>query len=134
MSDKQYELMEASPDAILVLARDIWRRDRYRERAFSSEDREFRENFGCSVRVCHSLWNLLKKTDNLPSNGRLEHFLWALMFLKIYGTEKVMCSRAGGVDKDTFRKWTWLFVDAIASLESSLVRMLLTDLKLQFHI
>lgn len=43
------------------------------------------------------------------------------MFLKLYTKERPMCSLAGGVDKDTFRKWTWLFIEAIADLESCLV-------------
>lgn len=122
MSDKQNQLIETSPDNFMVLAREIWRQDRDCKRALSSKDRNFCESFGCSLIVCHSLWILLVKTDYLPANGKLNHLLWALMFLKIYGTEKIMCSLAGGVDKDTFRKWTWLFIEAIASLESSLVR------------
>ncbi|GAX24473.1 hypothetical protein FisN_2Hu038 [Fistulifera solaris] len=114
---------EASPDAFLILAREIWRRDPWKQRAFSSEDGEFREMFGCSVGVCVSLWNLLKKTESLPpgSTSNKEHLLWALMFLKVYGTEKVMCALAGGVDKDTFRKWSWQFVEAISSLQSFLI-------------
>ena len=44
--------------------------------------------------------------------------------MKIYGKERNLCSLAGGVDKKTFRKWAWLFVDAIASLESEVVSKL----------
>lgn len=112
---------EPSPEAFLFHAREIWKRNPYKQRAFSTEDREFREHFGCSIDVCLSLWNSMEETGYLPPNGRLEHLLWGLMFLKIYGTERVMCSMAGGPDKDTFRKWSWLFVDAIASLEYSVV-------------
>ena len=42
--------------------------------------------------------------------------------MKIYGTAKSMCALVGGVDPETFRTWTWKFIDdAIAYLESSLV-------------
>lgn len=43
------------------------------------------------------------------------------MFLKIYETEETMCTLAGGVDDDTFRKWAWLFIEAIASLKPFVV-------------
>ena len=55
--------------------------------------------------------------DLLPSDGRLEHFLWALMFLKLYTGRKTLCSLAGGVDPETFHKWTWDFVEAVAQLD-----------------
>lgn len=47
--------------------------------------------------------------------------LWALMFLKTYAKESVLSGMAGSVDEKTFRKWVWLFVCAIASLESNVV-------------
>ena len=47
--------------------------------------------------------------------------LWGLMFLKIYASEGVLATLAGGVDEKTFRKWAWRFVDAIADLEDDVV-------------
>ena len=55
--------------------------------------------------------------DHLPSDGRLEHFLWALMFLKLYTGQKTLCLLAGGVDPETFHKWKWDFVEAVAQLD-----------------
>ena len=43
------------------------------------------------------------------------------MFMKIYGKEKNLFTLAGGVDKKTFRKWAWIFVNAIAELKADVV-------------
>jgi len=60
---------------------------------------------------------------NLPPEGNIEHLLWALMFLKSYGKEKVMSALAGGVDPQTFRKWVWIFIEAISYLEDEVVSL-----------
>ena len=57
---------------------------------------------------------MLVTMDILPSDGRFEHLLWALMFLKLYTRQKTLCSLAGGVDPETFCKLTWDFVEAVA--------------------
>jgi hypothetical protein len=45
------------------------------------------------------------------------------MFMKLYCSETVHCIIAGGeVDEKTFRKWSWIFVDAIAALHFEVVR------------
>jgi hypothetical protein len=50
-----------------------------------------------------------------------KHLMWALNFLKVYGKEEDSANYAGGVDEQTFRKWTHIFVEAISFLESSVV-------------
>ena len=124
------ELAEESGDAsnevvnsILRVARQMWQRDPDVERASSSEEKDFRSHFGCSPPVCATLWNHLKVTDLLPEGGTQDHLLWSLMFLKVYGKQRQMCTLAGGVDHDTFRKWTWLFLDAIVQLEPLVVSL-----------
>jgi hypothetical protein len=103
------------------LARVIWSRDPDKARTTQTEDRDFREHFGCGVLVALSLWGLLLTTDLLPDDGTLEQFLWTLMFMKIYGKQKTMCSLCGGIDPQTFKKWAELFVEAISSLEPMVV-------------
>ena len=71
-----------------------------------------------------TLWEMLVDNDILPDGGSLHHFLWCLMFLKIYGKEKTMCSLLGGIDPKTFRKWVWIFMDAICELESEVVSVI----------
>ena len=119
---------------IMKVAREIWYRGgNSKVKAASSEDRDFREFFGCGLSVASEVWDMLKKEDVLPQDGLTCHLLWALMFMKIYGKEKNLCTLAGGVDKKTFRKWAWLFVIAIANLESSVVsNYLFFSLSLQF--
>ena len=103
-------------------ARQIWKRNPDKERAFSSEDGDFRAFFGCSVGVFLTIWNMLITTDLLPCNGQLEHLLWALMFMKLYSGQQALCALAGA-DPETFRKWAWQFVEAISMLEHLVVRV-----------
>ena len=116
------EFARSTEMEVIEVAREIWHRGRNSKvKAASSEDRDFREFFGCGLSVASEVWDVLKKEDVLPQDGLTCHLLWALMFMKIYGKEKNLCTLAGGVDKKTFRKWAWLFVIAIANLESSVV-------------
>jgi hypothetical protein len=72
--------------------------------------------FGVEPIVCAETWNTLKIAVNDPDdpeleNSRPEHLLWALLFLKKYGSEADMAHIAGGdsvVDEKTFRKWQYL--------------------------
>ena len=77
-------------------------------------------------------WDLLGTYGLLPEAGRVEHMLWALMYLKVYGRQKTMCTLAGGVNADTYMKWVMLFVTSIAYLEGfvvSFVRFLLAEVR-----
>ena len=107
---------------LIEIARTMWRRDPKKERSTNTEDRDFREFFGCSLFVSGVVWETLVKNDEIPHNGCLNHLLWALMFMKVYGKERTLCSLAGGVDKKTYRKWSWKFAIAIANLSPSVVR------------
>jgi len=89
---------------ILQIARHIWSRDFSKARSSNSEDREFCDFFGCCDSVCLVLWEMMVDKLHLPPGGNIEHLLWALMFLKSYGKQKVMSALAGGVDPQTFRK------------------------------
>jgi len=110
-----------SGNDVLRKAREIWNRDPHKQRSVQTEELDFRQFFGCGVLVCLKLWNLLMTKNFLPSGGTIEHLLWSLMFLKTYGKQKVLCSLAGGVSVDTFWKWTWMFISAIAELENVVV-------------
>ena len=52
-----------------------------------SENRRFRAIFGTAVRVFVMLWERIGRKG--PPGARQEHLLWALLFLKTYGTEHV---------------------------------------------
>ena len=100
----------------------------------ATEDRRFRELFGCGPRVALIVWRRLVRQDLIPYKERLVHLLWALMHLKIYGKEAEMCSLAGGVSEKTFRKWTWPFVSAIADLEPYVVSSFCLLFLFLFHV
>jgi len=87
------------------------------------QDWRFTDMFGTSPAVVAWIWNRLKPYETLDEPGRMEpkHMLWGLLLMKVYGKEEQMLALAGGVDNKTFRKWAWLFVDAIASLEPEVV-------------
>ena len=77
-------------EELLHLGRSIWNRDIYKERSTKSEDRDFREYFGCGILVAINIWNCLVRYKYLPKGGQPHHYLWSLMFMKVYGTEDVM--------------------------------------------
>ena len=84
------------------------------------ENRRFRGNFGTTPAICVILWDMITPDENMPKGFKCCHLLWALMFLKLYASEHVLCSMAE-CDEKTFRKWAWLFVFALADLEPEYV-------------
>ena len=75
--------------------------------------RRFRALFGVSPVVCAAAWSIAG--PQLPRGARPKHLLWALMFLKIYGTEHTHAAIAH-VDEKTFRKWSWAILELISNL------------------
>lgn len=108
-------------DEILVIARSMWNREDKKVRSEMTEDRNFRETFGCGAHTALTTWEMLVDASFLPTNGCLHHLLWALMFMKVYAKEMTMCALAGAIDPGTWRKWTWIFIRAIVSLEPLVV-------------
>jgi hypothetical protein len=109
------------PDLGYVLdkAREMMNRDN-RQVSTATEDRRFRELFGCGPIVALTLWNLIMVETMVPGST-VVHMLWALMLMKTYAKETTLCSLAGGVDEKTFRDWSWPLVRAIADLEPLIV-------------
>lgn len=80
----------------------------------------FRGFFGAPISIIVMLWNLIAPTIDKP--GAMEkHILWALVFLKVYSTTEVYCRIVGWVHPDTFHKWSWYFIEKIASLKDQLI-------------
>ena len=87
-----------------------------------TEDRIFRSFFGAGALTVMDVWSRMKAEDLIPpEGGKFHRYLWALMFMKLYGNETSMCAKAGGVDPKTFRKHIWPFIEAMAELEYSVV-------------
>ena len=106
-----------------------------------THDRRFISIYGCLPRTCADLWHALLtsghpsfmvEVNNMQKKKPIKqhyfnfppykpkHLMWALHFLCCYPTE----NQGTGIiptDEKTFRKWTWIFVEAIASLKSEIV-------------
>lgn len=115
---KRMKDIQPNTDDVLRKACEIW------QLSTATEDRNFREHFGCSVLIFLTVWNLFSKTGFVPVGGRIEHLLWALLFMKECCKQSVLCSMCGGIDKETLMKWVCIFVSPIlADLESLVVRV-----------
>ena len=116
---------EPLPD-FRAIARVIQNRTRRRVGAGSTEVRLFREFFGTSLLVVELVWKLIVQGKHLPQDGRPEHLMWCLHFLKVYPKQGPGCSAVGGsergaVDPRTHRKWVWAFIEAVERLSDLVV-------------
>jgi hypothetical protein len=94
------------------------------------EYRRFRGNFGTTPAICVILWDMITPNEMIPKGVKCCHLLWALMFLKLYASEHVLCNMAE-CDEKTFRKWAWWFVLALADLEPGYVRTVVACERIQ---
>ena len=101
-------------------ARLIWNRDGYIARTSQSEDRDFREYFGCSCQVVADLWTILVRNDIVPFNGSINKMLWCLFFLKKYPTEAVLANTLK-VERKLLRETVWSFIETIPLIQSEVV-------------
>jgi predicted phosphatase len=86
--------------------------------------RRFRATFGASPTVCLAVWRKLKRHSS--SNHAVcqfkEHLLWAMMWLKEYASETVICNQIkGGLVEKTLREWVKTYVRAISALAPHVV-------------
>lgn len=90
-----------------------------------TDDRKFREFFGCGPLVAAKLWTgitTIELSTIIDDGGTIQHMLWALFLMKKYNSEAVM-ARICGADAKTIRKWVWPFIGAIADLDGTVVSM-----------
>jgi hypothetical protein len=80
-------------------------------------ERQFQASFGVSPTVCSIAWELLKR----PPKSQPKHILRTLNFQKVYASENVMAVTMAKTNKNTFRKWVWAIIAALAKLTDSLV-------------
>lgn len=123
-SDPRYNNDNPQINDVYLLGKEMMNRAGRRLGKLSAggpEDRRLRSFFGVGVVVLLDGWVRMKEQDLIPVGGMFFHYLWALMFMKIYSTEAAMCGHAGGVDPKTFRKWIWPFIYALSDLEYTVV-------------
>jgi hypothetical protein len=71
----------------------------------TTEDRRFRELFGCGAEVLMPRWTLLME-HGFTVGTEVKHLLWNFLFLKVYSKDATLCSIAGGgIEEKTFWKW-----------------------------
>jgi hypothetical protein len=80
--------------------------------------------------VVADVWNRLVEKDDqeLESAGAPFPLLWALLFLKQYPTESVLCKLVGMKDEGTVRYWSQLFVRHLVYLVPDVVHGMLSIL------
>ena len=71
--------------------------------AAAHADTRFRSFFGCGPKVVTDLWY---ETNFTNAKTTPEHFLWGLLYMKVYASEEIMAMLAG-CNRRTFRKWSW---------------------------
>jgi hypothetical protein len=77
---------------------------------FNTEERRaFRSEFGVSTKVFSSILKVVK----FGKTTQPYHVLWALNFLKTYGSESSR-ARSAGVTRKTLRKHTWKVIKRLA--------------------
>ena len=124
-----------TPDDFKAIARqDVLRRsaqswkqvrsDRYKQEGWKS-------CFGTTPEVASWIWNKLEETHRQPANGKPKHLLWCFVLLKVYSpNQRSHCAMVGGPDPETFRKYSWLYIEAVHDLYEHVINF---D-KLFFHL
>ena len=85
--------------------------------------RRCRSHIGVSFEVCSDVWKRLTLERLLPLKAQPNHLLWALLRLNMY--ELIDCLSTNlKVDPSSCRKWIWLMIRAIESLETSVVSLM----------
>ena len=121
MGTKRQRAVTPGPTDLLFKARIIMHDDPFKERAPIGEDTKFRALFGCSHEIALMLWRMLLESKLVPKGGTITHFLWTLLFLKVYPTEENMKLLTRGADQKTIRKWVPQFIESISATCDSLV-------------
>ena len=89
-------------------------------------DRRFKAFFGVKPMAVVIVWRLLKKKKwfetKMSTEPNKEHLLWAMRFMKSYSTEEIHAAEVQKNEK-TWRKWTWLYLEGIASVTDEVVSL-----------
>ena len=92
--------------------------------------RRFKAEFGVAPDVVVDAWDLLLESKFLRKKLSCvfvrrptlnpEHLLWALMLLKQYALTTTL-AKTVKVDEKTFRKWSFIYLEALAELDRDVV-------------
>ena len=91
-------------------------------RVDSEKLKEYASMFGVSPPVVAEVWDRINPVANVHQQSEHKHLLWAMLFLKKFHDELSLCKIVGVKDPKWYRKWCYLFVDAIAALDGQVIR------------
>ena len=79
--------------------------------------RRCRSLFGLDCHLITIVWSSLETSGILQSMPQKKpvHLMMALHFMKSYGIQTQLASMFG-IDEKTYRKWVWLYINAIRKL------------------
>ncbi len=96
-----------------------------------SKDHRFHGYFGVSAEVAVEAWEMMEELDYLPLFPQFQHYLWALVFMRLYPANGIALSAIlGGSDPKTIWKYIWPMIQSILDLEGVVASLLLC---LLFH-
>lgn len=87
------------------------------------DDKDFRSFFGAPMSLIHMIWTKIVAKAPLRKNAHPKHLLWALLFLKTYGTTAVLRRLCGWPSRMEHREWTWYFIERIAALHPDVIKL-----------
>ena len=123
-SNKRIREMEPLPEDFILIGKDIQNKSG-QSGAPLTEVRAFREFFGTTAVVVVKLWSFLLQGGMIPEQGRTNHLMWALFFMRAYPKAGVTCAMVGGsggaIGPKTLWTYIWPFTHAIAELEPVVV-------------
>ena len=76
--------------------------------------------FGVSMSIAAKIWDLIQPQLD-DEKCKMKHLLWALVFIKCYDTEAVLCRIVGWVDPKEYRTWVWYILKRVAALLESVI-------------
>jgi hypothetical protein len=97
-------------------------RKRYKGCSEKIRSRRIKSSFGAPPLVIAKLWELLmEKAGPWPQRAEKKHLMWALHLAKVYSSESDLSSFVDCPEEKTYRKWAWMFLEGLASLEFDVV-------------
>ena len=73
--EKARKVMKTEINNFISYAREIWSMDKDKTISITTEDRDFREFFGCGALVALKVWGLLLDNFFIPDGACLYHLL-----------------------------------------------------------
>lgn len=91
----------ATPDQLALIGMITIGLD-YNKYNESSVNKTFQSHYGVSVLLSWHLWSKLLESGELLSSNRAKHLFWTLLYVKVYSTQRVLCTMVKSC-RETYR-------------------------------